>query len=333
MEKQLGADAIENGFIAIGWPEMGDLSNLPNDRASIKELLSQHYPDAKEATKRIYAGILLRFFHTIKVGDFVVYPSKHDRMVNIGKVIEQARYSPETSVNFPNQRKVDWVASFPRSDFSQEVLNEIGAYITIFSIQKHPNVFLTIVNKSLNAGMKSDESLELSAEDDSLDDDTVVENISRQTRETTSDFLIKRLSQKLNGYEFEDFIANILVCMGYTARVTAKSGDGGVDIIAHTDELGFVPPIIKVQCKKITGQTSEPEVSQLLGTLGEGEFALFVNLGSYSKPARQLERNRAKLRLIDGEQLVELVLENYDQIAARYRTLLPLTRIYVPDIT
>ncbi|NEQ54991.1 MAG: restriction endonuclease, partial [Leptolyngbya sp. SIO3F4] len=62
------------------------------------------------------------------------------------------------------------------------------------------------------------------------------------------------------------------------------------DVIAHTDELGFEPPIIKVQCKRRTDQIGEPEVSQLLGTLGEGECALFVTLGSYSRAARALER-------------------------------------------
>lgn len=70
----------------------------------------------------------------------------------------------------------------------------------------------------------------------------------------------------------------------------------------------------------------------LLGTLGEGEYALFVNPGSYSRPARVLERNRSKLRLIDGDQFVELILENYEKMSARYRTLLPLKSIYVPDL-
>ena len=96
--------------------------------------------------------------------------------------------------------------------------------------------------------------------------------------------------------------------------------------------LDFQPPIIKIQCKRKTDQTGEPEVNQLLGTLGEGEFALFVNLGSYSRPAQLLERNRSKLRLIDGEQFVELILENYSKMSARYRTLIPLRQIYVPDI-
>ena len=74
------------------------------------------------------------------------------------------------------------------------------------------------------------------------------------------------------------------------------------------------------------------EVNQLLGTMGEGEFGLFVCLGSFSRAAIELERNRAKLRLIDGEQFVEMVLANYGKLSPRYRTLLPLKQIYVPDL-
>ncbi len=169
-------------------------------------------------------------------------------------------------------------------------------------------------------------------EDEAATDETATDEVSRQAVETTHDYIIRVIKNRLDPYEFEYFVAHIMGCMGYTARVTEKSGDGGVDVIAHKDELGFEPPIIKVQCKQITGQSSEPEVSQLLGTLGEGEYALFINLGSYSKPARVLERNRSKLRLIDGEQLVELVLEHYQRLSPRYRTLIPLKQIYVPDL-
>ncbi|WJS87041.1 hypothetical protein [Paracoccus sp. TOH] len=55
-------------------------------------------------------------------------------------------------------------------------------------------------------------------------------------------------------------------------------------------------------------------------------------LGSFSRQSVELERNRPKLRLIDGEQFVELVLENYSRLSPRYRTLLPLKQIYVPDL-
>ena len=72
--------------------------------------------------------------------------------------------------------------------------------------------------------------------------------------------------------------------------------------------------------------------SQLLGTLGEGEYALFVTLGSYSKQARVRERNTPRLRLLDGEQLVQMILTHYPKMSPRYRTMIPLKQIYVPDL-
>lgn len=67
------------------------------------------------------------------------------------------------------------------------------------------------------------------------------------------------------------------------------------------------------------------------GSCSEG-YGLFIGLGSFSRQSVELERNRPKLRLIDGEQFVELVLENYSRLSPRYRTLLPLKQIYVPDL-
>ena len=69
-----------------------------------------------------------------------------------------------------------------------------------------------------------------------------------------------------------------------------------------------------------------------MGTLGDGEYVLFVNLGSFTRGAVELERNRAKLRLINGEQFAELIFEHYAQLAPRYRSMIPLKQIFVPDL-
>ena len=45
-----------------------------------------------------------------------------------------------------------------------------------------------------------------------------------------------------------------------------------------------------------------------------------------------MERNRAKLRLINGEQFVELVFEHYTSLSPRYRAMIPLKQIFVPDL-
>jgi len=321
MPAEESRDAVDGGYVAIGWPEMGNIFEVDATRDAYKAAIAETYPNIKKGAIPVEAGSMFRFVHEIKKGDYIVFPSKHDRMINIGKFTgETFRKKGE----YPNCRRVEWIGHYSRSDFSQSALYEIGSFITLFSVKTHTEQFIA---------KTTGKAIEVSDEDsDTPDDDSVTHTVSRQAEETTRDFVIRKLSTELDGYEFEHFVAHILECMGYSTRVSEKSGDGGVDVIAHTDELGFQPPIIKVQCKRQTSQSGEPEVSQLLGTLGEGEYALFVNLGSYSKPARVLERNRSKLRLVDGDQFVEMVLENYQSMSARYRTLIPLKNIYVPDL-
>lgn len=329
MGEHVGTRPIDEGYVAIGWQELGDLRQYP-DRDAFKVAIAEKIPDAKTGAQPVYAGILQRFTHEMQAGDIVVYPSKHDRMVNIGRLTGEFAHIADEADEYPNRRRVEWLGQFPRSDFSQSALNEIGAFITLFLIKNHKHEFLAKIGFSGPADAVTQQ--EDAADEVATDDDTATVAVSRQAEVTTSDFVIRRIMAMMNGYEFEEFVAHLLECMGYTARVTQRSGDGGVDVIAHTDALGFQPPIIKVQCKRKTSQTPRTDVDQLLGTLGEGEYGLYINLGSYSRSSVELERNRAKLRLIDGEQFVEMVLQHYPKMSPRFRGLIPLKQIYVPDL-
>ncbi|TQM90151.1 restriction endonuclease [Roseinatronobacter monicus] len=330
MGGHVGDRPIEGNYVAIGWRALGDLRTIPADREAFKTALRLHLPDLKEGAVPVNAGTLYRFVHEMRAGDVVVYPSKHDRMINIGRFTGEASYLADDPDEYPNRRAVEWLGHFPRTEFSQSALNEIGSAVTIFRVRSHAVEFLA---KLAAPGDAPDPATTAEATDETADDDTATQAVAQQAEGTTSDFVIRRIMTGMTGHEFEHFVAHVLECMGYTTRVTAKSGDGGVDVIAHMDALGFQPPIVKVQCKRKTEQTPRPEVDQLLGTLGEGEYGLYVNLGSYARGAIELERNRAKLRLIDGEQFVEMLLENYNKLSPRYRSLIPLKQIYVPDLS
>lgn len=97
------------------------------------------------------------------------------------------------------------------------------------------------------------------------------------------------------------------------------------------DPLGLEPPIIKVQCKSTEGQVGSPDVSGLLGTLGSTELGLVVTLGRFSADAKNLGRDRTNLRLIDGDELVDLILEHYESFSPEYKRKLPMRRVFVPD--
>ena len=324
MGAHVGTDPVDNSHVAIGWQAMGDLCLLPNDRDLIKQKLSEVHPEAKQGTIRVWAGNLHRFLFQVKAGDYIVYPSKTDRMINIGRATGKRSYVENDEHDYPNRLHVEWLGHFPRDRFSQAALYECGSALTIFQIKNYTNEILSAIDV---AETQIDDQ-----EEDSEDDETVATEASNKALEVTTDFIIKQLKSGMDAYQFEHFVAHLLECMKYFTRVTQGSGDGGVDIIAHRDELGFEPPIIKVQCKQVTDKIGDPVINQLLGTLGEGEFGLVVCLGSYTTQAKATERNKPKLRLIDGEQLVEMVLENYSELAPKYRALIPLKQIYVADL-
>ena len=236
---------IQGGFIGIGWPDMGDLSVIPANREAFKARLQETHPHSKPGAIPVQAGVLFRFICEMAVGDVVIYPSKPDRMVNIGVVEGDYAYVPQVDPTYPHRRLVKWLKHIPRADFSQSALHEIGSAISLFQVTSHAEEFL--------AAMQGQST---GAED--VDEESV-EEVSTQVEESTEDFIIKRLKSKLSDFEFEKFIAHPLTCMGYHARVTQKSADGGIDVIAHKDELGFEPPIIKVQCKQTLDTVFETE--------------------------------------------------------------------------
>lgn len=307
---------VEQGFLAIGWDRLGDLSKLAKSRDAFKRELVRHYPAEKPGAIPVRAGVLYRFAVEMNVGDFVVYPSKPDRMVNLGEITSDYEFDPSIDAQFPHRRKVKWVRSLPRAQFSQAALYEIGSAVTLFQIREHYDVYLAALEG------KPIEPAEI--------DDAAVDAASEQVQETTEDFIIRRLKTGQGPYAFEHFVAHLLKCMGFHARVTQASGDGGIDVIAHKDELGFEPPIIKVQCKQVLDPIGRPAVQQLHGAVEHGEHGLFVTLGKFSQDARTFERSKPNLRLIDGATLVELIYTHYHQFEPRYQSLIPLKRTYIP---
>ncbi len=57
------------------------------------------------------------------------------------------------------------------------------------------------------------------------------------------------------------------------------------------------------------------DVQRLIGTQGLGELSLFVTLGTYSRDAMAIELQRTGLRLISGEDIVGLVMDNYGALS------------------
>jgi restriction system protein len=222
------------------------------------------------------------------------------------------------SSGYPNQRSVKWLKAVPRDHFTQGALYEIGSAISLFQVRNYADEFrAALEGKQAIVPAKGDETVAAVAED---------------IEENTRDFILKTLAQELKGHPLAQFVAQLLNTMGYRTRVSPEGPDGGIDIIAHKDELGFEPPIIKVQVKSSDkGSVGDPTVSALYGKVGSNEYGMLVTLGTFTPPAVSFAKSKTNLRLIDGNALVDLILDHYERFDSSYKGLLPLKRIYVPE--
>lgn len=306
---------LPNNIIGIGWEEMGDIKSAGDNREDIKKKYAEIYPDASSGSIATCVGMLYRFVYEVQIGDYVVYPSKADRKINIG-VIESDYYNESAENKYTQRRKVKWLKSFPRTDFSQGALYEVGSALTFFQVKNYADEYLAALEgKKASLDTSIDESIGATAD---------------EIQEITKDFILKELSKKLKGYDFENFVANLLNAMGYRTKVSKQGGDSGIDIVAYKDEF---PPRICVQVKSIDSDIKEATIQSLRGAMSEGDYGVFVTLSDYTPNAKAYLEQHPIIRGLNGSEVVDLVLRYYDDLDDKYQDMIPLKRVYIPVLS
>jgi len=302
----------KQSVVAIGWREIGDLSVVKKDRDSFKSAYVKAWPESSKQSVATQAGQLYRFVCEAKVGDYVVFPSKANHLINIGRIEGEYFYAPQAE-RFVQQRKVKWLKEMPRTAFSQGALYEVGSALTFFQIKNYADEFLNALDPSFSKVLEEDETVAETAEE-----------IENQTR----DYILKELKKKFKGYDFEPVVEDLLRAMGYKrTQVSKHGGDHGKDIIVYKDEL---PPRIVVQVKSQDADISEGLIQQLKGSMDEGDYGVFVALSHFTQNAIMFLKHTPRIRAIDADEFVGLFLKYYDQLDEKHQHAIPLKRIFVP---
>ena len=304
---------LHNDVIAIGWKDFGDLKAIEDTWDAFKEKYAQVYPDSKKQAIANNVGMLYRFIYEMQIGDYVVFPSKTDRMINIG-VVEGEYYYEPSAPEYVQQRKVKWLKHLPRTLFSQGALYESGSFMSLFLIKNYADEYLAALDNNFKKSVIDTE-------------DETVGATADEIIESTKDFVLKELSKNLKGYDLEGFVADLLEAMGYRTVVSPHGGDGGIDITAYKDEL---PPRILVQVKSQDGDIKESVLQSLKGALREGDYGTFITLSNYTKNAQKYLKNNPIIRGINGSELVDLILDNYEKLSEKYQKMIPLKKVYIP---
>lgn len=197
-------------------------------------------------------------------------------------------------------------------------------------LKKSPEEVMKIANAAYQEWRRlnpKEESTEEEPNDETAEKDNSMnlDLLESDAREGIRQFIVMK-----SPYEFQDMVAALLRAMDYhTPFIAPKDKDGGIDIIAYLDPLGAKTPRIKVQVKhKPDATIGASEVRALSGVLKTGDIALFVTSGTYSADARNAASGNDKfIRLIDGDDFIEMWQEYYDKMTDEDKNMLPLKRI------
>jgi restriction system protein len=314
---------IENGLLAVSFLDVDrDASTLPARRSAFKDAFALGGRDSKPGAMPVQAGQLFRFVHEFKIGDRVIYPRKIDRTLLWGEISTPYLYDRSTNPDFPHRRGVRWLKSLSRDEFSQGALYELGATLTLFEVRNFVGEFINRFEPPPGAG---DRPMTLA-------EDETQAVVARDIAETTRDFISKKLKTDLKGAPMEPFVADLFRAMGYNAHATRASRDDGIDVIAHRDELGIEPPILKIQVKAHEGNIGADLVKAFYAMVHERDVGIFITTGGYTAAAKTFAGAKANFKLVDGAEFVGLIEKYYDGLDLKFRKQIPLRRMLVPDV-
>ena len=119
----------------------------------------------------------------------------------------------------------------------------------------------------------------------------------------------------LSPAKFEQFSRALLTKMGvqFTDKGTQITNDGGIDGYGyHLDSSDFRTTRVVIQCKRFNSSAvTEPDINQFLGAMNKfkADYGVFITNGRFTNKARDAAREGSPITLIDGNELIKLVIK------------------------
>lgn len=322
---------LEDQRIYLTWGGLDrDLGRL-SSREDLMALLEEVYPNSKKHRRIQNSGQIWAFAMRMAKGDWVAVPSKR-KTIHIGEITGDYTFDATAENPYYHHRDVRWLETdIPRTNFDQDILNSLGAFTTVCQIKRNDaesRVRAMKTNDWKSTGAKPRVVANDDKDDEATDEITAgdldLEQIAR-------DQIARHIYAKYAGHSLEDLVEAILNAQGFTTHHTDKGADGGIDILAAPDTLGFGHPRICVQVKSQTSPLERPVFDQLVGTMQHvgADQGLLVCWGGF-KPTvlRELPRSFFKVRLWDQNNLIDQFLAVYDKLDDDLRAEIPLKRIW-----
>jgi restriction system protein len=262
-----------------------DLSQITTREELYPIYRAEHPEDTSNIVIGQQVGQIARFLLEMKAGDYVFA---------VG----------DDGCLYRHRRCVEWVAgTLKRSDFSVPFQNTIRSSLTVFAVSQRDEFLAVVGRKDLVAPPVAP----------AYDPYRVV---------------LEQVLQ-LDDKEFEILVGHLLTALGFEgSEVTGKTGDGGVDATGELNVANLAKVKVFVQAKryKLGTKVSANTVRQLRQAIPFGGQGAFITTAAFQAAAADvaLEPGFPRIGLINGRQLVDLLIEYWGDIPCEFQERLGL---------
>ena len=295
---------LEGGFVGIGWIPEADLS-LVSTREEVYPLYRAAYPqDTSNIVVGQQVGQIARFLFEMKARDYVITPAPDTERLHYGRLREEPSYfhsAGDDGCRYRHRRRVEWsTATIKRSGLSVPFQNTMRSSLTVFAVSQRDEFLAAI-------------------------------GVAEAPKPAVYDSYLAVLEQilLLDDKEFEILVGHLLTALGFEgSEVTGKTGDGGVDAIGELDVSNLAKVKVFVQAKRyhLGARVPGSVVRQLRQAIPFGGQGAFITTAGYQTSAADvaLEPGFPRIGLINGHQLVDLLVEHWNDIPADFQERLGL---------
>lgn len=286
-------------------------------------------PNAPKRAAANYAAQTWAFRGLCRMGDMIVLPLKSSSNIVVGQVASDYRYNNAADEPYRHERDVAWGSSLiDRRKIDADLRYSFSANKT-FSGTKRQDAE-TRVRRLLDAELAGHnhkpQQAPLAAGEIILDP---TEQIAWQK-------LKRHVEERFNGHDLSRLFAELLKLDGFHISVSPEGPDGGCDILAARGDFGFEGPRICVQVKRTSKPVGVPVFRELLGTMQmqRATHGILVSWSGFTQATeREAQGKFFDVRLIDGDELMRMVLERHEALPSEFRRRLPIRRGWVlrPD--
>ncbi|NLN62647.1 MAG: restriction endonuclease [Myxococcales bacterium] len=157
--------------------------------------------------------------------------------------------------------------------------------------------------------------------DTTLSPDDRLEQALAELRSATAAELLENLL-RVSPNRFEVIVLDVLHGLGYGTnrndlQRVGGSGDGGIDGVISLDKLGLEK--VYVQAKRWQNTVGRPDLQAFYGALAgqKAKRGVFITTSEFTHQAIEFARSVEGIVLIDGERLVNLMMETEVGVSSR----------------